>query len=80
MLLNWFVSSIAENGNFKSLISTQDLKNIGVQYCTHLLAAGVLRQISDKDAPTENVFKVRWRKLTYRTISNFFPFLISVIS
>ncbi|XP_013179598.1 PREDICTED: formin-2 isoform X2 [Papilio xuthus] len=57
MLLNWFVSSIADNSNFKSLVSTQDLKNIGIQYCTHLLAAGVLRQISDKNAPTENVFK-----------------------
>ncbi|CAG4971927.1 unnamed protein product [Parnassius apollo] len=57
MLLNWFISSVAENSHLKNLLSSQDLKNIGIQYCTHLLAAGVLRQISDKDAPTENVFK-----------------------
>ncbi|CAH2076213.1 unnamed protein product, partial [Iphiclides podalirius] len=57
MLLNWFVSSIADNSHLKNLLSSQDLKNIGIQYCTHLLAAGVLRQISDKDAPRENVFK-----------------------
>ncbi|XP_068632499.1 uncharacterized protein [Battus philenor] len=57
MLLNWFVSSIAENNHLKSLLSSQDLKNIGILYCTHLLAAGVLRQIADKDAPKENTFK-----------------------
>lgn len=58
MLLNWFVSSITDNTHLKTLLSVQDLRNLGIQYCTHLLAAGVLRQISDKDAPTENVFKV----------------------
>ncbi|XP_026732319.1 formin-2-like isoform X2 [Trichoplusia ni] len=57
MLLNWFVSSITDNTHLKTLLSVQDLRNLGIQYCTHLLAAGVLRQISDKDAPTENVFK-----------------------
>lgn len=58
MLLNWFMSSVSENSQQKSAVTPQDLKNIGIQYCTHLLAARVLRQISDKDAPTENVFKV----------------------
>lgn len=58
MLLNWFVSSASENSTLKNLVNQQDLKILLIQYCTHLLAAGVLRQISDKDAPTENVFKV----------------------
>ncbi|XP_021203910.2 protein cappuccino isoform X2 [Bombyx mori] len=57
MLLNWFMSSISENKHLKTVLNPQDLKNLGIQYCTHLLAAGVLRQISDKDAPTENLFK-----------------------
>ncbi|KAM3964236.1 LOW QUALITY PROTEIN: formin protein cappuccino [Aphomia sociella] len=57
MLLNWFLSSIAENNNLKSLLNPQDLKSLGIQYFTQLLAAGVLRQISDKDAPTENIFR-----------------------
>ncbi|XP_063534785.1 formin-2-like [Cydia strobilella] len=57
MLLNWFISSVAENSYLKNLLTAQDLKNLGIQYCTHLLAAGVLRQIPDKDAPTENIFK-----------------------
>ncbi|XP_026752070.2 formin-2-like isoform X2 [Galleria mellonella] len=57
MLLNWFVSSIADNNNLKSVLNTQDLRNLGIQNFTHLLAAGVLRQISDKDAPKENIFK-----------------------
>lgn len=58
MLLNWFMSSVIDNSHLNNLLSVQDLKNIGIQYCTHLLAAGVLRQISDKDAPVENIFKV----------------------
>lgn len=58
MLLNWFVSSVADTNSLKQTVNTQDLKNLGVQYCTDLLAAGVLRQISDKNAPLENVFKV----------------------
>ncbi|CAH2234397.1 jg21201 [Pararge aegeria aegeria] len=57
MLLNWFLSSISEDTHLKHSLSCQDLKTLGVQYCTHLLAAGVLQQISDKDAPTENIFK-----------------------
>ncbi|XP_023935351.1 uncharacterized protein LOC112043917 [Bicyclus anynana] len=57
MLLNWFLSSISDDTHLKHSLSCQDLKTLGVQYCTHLLAAGVLQQISDKDAPTENIFK-----------------------
>ncbi|KAJ0175665.1 hypothetical protein K1T71_008824 [Dendrolimus kikuchii] len=57
MLLNWFISSVSENNHLNGLLNTQDLKNLGIQYCTHLLAAGVLRQIADKNAPTENIFK-----------------------
>ncbi|XP_059046355.1 uncharacterized protein LOC131841957 [Achroia grisella] len=57
MLLNWFVSSIAENNNLKGVLNTQDLKSLGIQNFTQLLAAGVLRQISDKNAPTESTFK-----------------------
>lgn len=58
MLLNWFMSSISDNNHLKTLLTSQDLKNLGIQYCTHLLAAGVLQQISDKDAPSESIFKV----------------------
>lgn len=65
MLLNWFVSSASENSTLKNLVNQQDLKILLIQYCTHLLAAGVLRQISDKDAPTENVFKVGNYLLTF---------------
>ncbi|XP_047508985.1 formin-like protein 6 isoform X1 [Pieris napi] len=56
MLLNWFVSS-SEANIVKNISNSQDLRTLGIQYCTHLLAAGVLCQISDKDAPTEKIFK-----------------------
>ena len=60
MLLNWFLSSVSEDSHLKNVLNTQDLKTLGIQYCTHLLAAGVLRQIPDKNAPTENIFKVQF--------------------
>ncbi|XP_045485384.1 formin-like protein 6 isoform X2 [Pieris rapae] len=56
MLLNWFMSS-AEANITKNISNSQDLRTLGIQYCTHLLAAGVLCQISDKDAPAEKIFK-----------------------
>lgn len=58
MLLNWFISSTSDSSYLKNKLNSQDLKLLGIQYCTHLLAAGVLRQITDKDAPTEVIFKV----------------------
>lgn len=58
MLVNWFVSAFAENHYLRMVLTGQDLRIIGTQYCTHLLAAGVLRQITDKDAPNESIFRV----------------------
>ncbi|XP_053612698.1 protein cappuccino isoform X2 [Plodia interpunctella] len=57
MLLNWFASSIADNSHLKTLFNPQDLKSLGVQYFTYLLAAGVLRQVADRDVPSETIFK-----------------------
>ncbi|XP_076320412.1 uncharacterized protein LOC143230545 [Tachypleus tridentatus] len=45
---------------FKSNISKlnkQDLKILGAQFCTHLLAAGVLCQIEDENVPLEVLFR-----------------------
>lgn len=58
MLLNWFISSTSDSSYLKHKLNSQDLRLLGIQYCTHLLAAGVLRQITDKNAPTEVTFKV----------------------
>ncbi|VVC98382.1 unnamed protein product [Leptidea sinapis] len=41
----------------KNVLSANDLRSLGIQYCTHLLSAGVLRQLPDKNAPIENTFK-----------------------
>ncbi|KAI4461001.1 formin [Holotrichia oblita] len=58
MLLNWYLSELAEK-QFAGvrLNGAQDLKVIAAQFCTHLLAAGVLRQIPDKDTPMYTTFK-----------------------
>ncbi|XP_074036306.1 formin protein cappuccino isoform X2 [Leptinotarsa decemlineata] len=57
MLINWYLSEFNEDDHFSSIFSGQDLKLLAIQFCTYLLAAGVLKQILDKDVPMYNVFK-----------------------
>ncbi|KAB0794648.1 hypothetical protein PPYR_11487 [Photinus pyralis] len=57
MLINWYLSEFSENHQLKQLVQNQDLKLLATQFCTHLLAAGVLHQIPDKDVPMYNIFK-----------------------
>ncbi|XP_039284792.1 formin-2 isoform X2 [Nilaparvata lugens] len=52
MLINWFVSAFAEEHYLRQALKVSDLRILATQFCTHLLAAGVLRQLQDKDAPT----------------------------
>ncbi|CAH1379031.1 unnamed protein product [Tenebrio molitor] len=57
MLVNWYLSEFSEDHYSVELPNGQDLKLLAIQFCTHLLAAGVLRQIPDKDVPMYNIFK-----------------------
>ena len=58
MLINWLCSTLADDSNLKSLLQPNDWRIITIQFCTHLLAAGVIRQLPDKDAPSESLFRV----------------------
>jgi formin 2 len=58
MLINWFVSAFPEDHYLRLLLTSQDLRILAVQFCTHLLAAGVIRQIPDKDVTLEPLFRV----------------------
>ncbi|EFA10727.2 cappuccino [Tribolium castaneum] len=57
MLVNWYLSEFSEDHHLVQLLNGQELKLLAIQFCTHLLAAGVLRQIPDKDVPMYNIFK-----------------------
>lgn len=54
MLINWFISSIPEEHSIKEAINMQELKTIAAQFCTILLAAGVLKQIEDNNANNQH--------------------------
>ncbi|KAG8272396.1 Fmn2p [Homalodisca vitripennis] len=59
MLINWFVSAFAEDHYLRQNLKTSDLRLLAAQFCTHLLAAGVLRQLPDKDVPqAEALFRI----------------------
>lgn len=58
MLINWFLSAFPEEHYLRLLLTSQDLRIVAAQFCTHLLAAGVLRQIPDKDVTLEPLFRV----------------------
>ncbi|XP_054261074.1 formin-2-like isoform X2 [Macrosteles quadrilineatus] len=58
MLINWLVSAFSEDNHLRGVLKSQDFKLLAAQFCTHLLAAGVLRQLPDKDVPqTETLFR-----------------------
>ncbi|XP_017769907.1 PREDICTED: protein cappuccino isoform X2 [Nicrophorus vespilloides] len=57
MLINWYISEFREDEYLCLINNPQDLKLLAIQFCTHLLAAGVLRQISDNNLPMYNIFK-----------------------
>lgn len=59
MLINWFVSAFSDGHYLRHVVTSQDLKILATQFCTHLLAAGVIRQIEDVNAPMELLFRVR---------------------
>ncbi|CAH1110622.1 unnamed protein product [Psylliodes chrysocephalus] len=57
MLVNWYLSEFTGKNQISNQFSNHDLKLLAVQFCTHLLAAGVLKQLPDKDVPMYNIFK-----------------------
>lgn len=58
MLVNWYLSEFSEDHYIDPVIHAAELKLMAIQFCTHLLAAGVLRQIPDKNVPMYSTFKV----------------------
>ena len=59
MLINWFVSSYQDGHYLKDLLAPQDLKILATQFCTLLLAAGVLKQIEESESiPLDSIFRV----------------------
>lgn len=60
MLINWYVSELDANHPLGNSLSQQDHKLLAAQFCTHLLAAGVLKQLKDADVPLHQVFKVKF--------------------
>lgn len=58
MLVNWYLSELTEDSSLQQSLKDQSLKLLAIQFCTHLLAAGVLKQIPEKDVPMYSIFKV----------------------
>ncbi|GIY53700.1 formin-1 [Caerostris extrusa] len=57
MLIHWLCSAFPDDHYLRFLLSKQDLKILAAQFCTNLLAAGVMRQIEDENAPLANLFR-----------------------
>ena len=56
MLLQWLTSSIDDNHYLRMMLTRHDLSVIGSQYCTCLIAAGVIKEVNRKDS--QWLFKV----------------------
>ncbi|CAC5400490.1 FMN2 [Mytilus coruscus] len=50
MLLQWLSSSIDDNHYLRLMLTRHDLQVIGSQYCTCLIAAGIIKEVNRKDS------------------------------
>ena len=57
MLIAWLCSTFDEDHYLFYTISKSDAKVMATQFCTHLLAAGVIKRL-DGDLDPTNIFKV----------------------
>jgi len=60
MLINWFLATFHEGNYLNDILAPSDLRILANQFCTLLLAAGVLKQIEDQEAavPFDLIFRV----------------------
>ena len=49
MLLQWLSSAYDDSHYLHYLLSRQDLRLMCIQFCTHLLAAGVIRPLEQEE-------------------------------
>ena len=59
MLVGWLCNIFDEQHYLHYKLSKVDLRVIAVQFCTHLLAAGVVKRLEQQDEPL-NIFKVSY--------------------
>lgn len=51
MLVAWLCSTFDEQHYLYYMLSKVDLKVIAIQFCTHLLAAGVIKRLEEEETP-----------------------------
>lgn len=57
MLINWLCSSFDENHFLYGLLSGSDMRVLAIQFCSHMMAAGVIHTLEEQHAAT-HIFKV----------------------
>ena len=63
MLVSWLCSVFTESHYLHYTLSRVDMRVMVIQFCTHLLAAGVIKRLEETthDADTDYIFKVLYR-------------------
>ena len=58
MLVQWLTSSFDEQHYLFYMLSKVDIRVIVIQFCTHLLAAGVIKRL-EENRDASRIFKVK---------------------
>lgn len=58
MLVQWLTSSFDEQHYLFYMLSKVDIRVVVIQFCTHLLAAGVIKRL-EEDEHASRIFKVQ---------------------
>lgn len=67
--MNWYLSELSADSPAKSQLGVAELKLLASQFCTHLLAAGVLRQLPDPGVPPTTIFRVSFSGIVKRFLA-----------
>jgi len=58
MLVSWLLSSFTSQHKLFQRVSQRDVRLIAIQFCTHLLAANVIRKLEHESGNPATIFKV----------------------
>lgn len=69
MLVNWLCSSFDEHHYLYYILAGSDMRVLAIQFCTHLMAAGVVHTLEEHRLPTL-LFKVRKLLPQYKVLAS----------
>ena len=66
MLIQWLCSTFDGDHYLAGILTQHDYLIMAAQFCTHLLAAGIMKRVEDEGKVAQVTFKVSMRERSHR--------------